>query len=366
MNGLISARQLMLMLAAMRAAVITVFLPVVAQGDARQDAWIAALVTTLIGSLIGAMMASLAMRFPGKSLGSFGKETLGRPLGIVASVLVGMTLYVIAVSRLRLFSLVLVEEFFPQTPGWAIAVPIWLVVVYGSMLGVDSMGRAAEAVFTLIIGSIITGVLLLYVSQAAVLTNLAPVLERGWAPVMEAAVSPIFSFSTTAALVLAFGKYVAEPARLRGAVVGAILIAGALLTGLSALTVGVLGPHHAGHEMTPLLAVARAVFVGGVVERADLLLLAIWFVAVIFKITVLLLATSIILGDALGISFRCIAAVLFLVGIPAISFRLTDIFMLSKAYSPSVTSVVTAAIYVGVVGLVYGVALIRGKGGSGH
>jgi hypothetical protein len=115
-----------MVVALVRASIIVVFLPVVTQGEARQDAWIAALLTTLVGCLIGAMMASLAMRFPGQSFGAFSGRALGRPLGLVASASVALTFYGVAVVRARLLSLVLVSEVFQHTPGWVFGIPIWL------------------------------------------------------------------------------------------------------------------------------------------------------------------------------------------------------------------------------------------------
>jgi spore germination protein KB len=224
--------------------------------------------------------------------------------------------------------------------------------------------RAAEIIFTVVIVSIATGVLLLFMSGMGPLTNLKPVLERGWGPVFEAALTPIFFFATTSAMVLAFGKYVTEPSRMRRAVVAGLLIAGALLTSLSILAITSLGPHHVGRELTPLLALAKNVYIPGVIERSDLLLLGIWMLGVVFDVTVLLLAASIILGDAFGVSFRYVALALFFVGVPAVSLRVTDLITLPKVFAPLPAAIVTLAIYIGVVGLVYGAALVRGKGGT--
>ena len=362
MSGLISARQLMLMILVARISVMVIFLPVVTSGDARQDAWIAAILATLAGSLFGALMASLAMRFPGKSFGSFAQDVLGDVLGRAVAFPVALTLYGVAVMRSRVLALVIITEVMRETPGWVFGLSILVAAVYGSTLGPDTMGRAAEAIFTIVMGSIVAGVALVLISRAGPVTSLKPVLERGIGPVLEATVNPIFYFATSAATVLALGKYCTEPRRLRRAVVAGILVSGVVLVTMAALVVTILGPHSAGHRLSPVLALARVVFFEGVMERLDLFLIAIWVLGLAFEVTLLLLSSSIILGDTLGLSFRHVAVALALVAVVPLSLRVTTLFDYRQVITPELTGPVTLIVYVGLVGLVFVVALIRGKG----
>ncbi|MDP2858692.1 MAG: GerAB/ArcD/ProY family transporter [Bacillota bacterium] len=362
MNGLISARQLMLMILVAKISVMVIFLPVVTGGDARQDAWIAAILATLAGSLFGALMASLAMRFPGKSFGSFAQDVLGGVLGRAAAVLVALSLYGMAVLRSRVLAFIIVSEVMRETPEWVFGLSILVAATYGSTLGPDAMGRASEAIFTIVMGSIVIGIALVLVSRVGPATSLKPVLERGIGPVLGATITPVFYFATSAAMVLALGKYCTEPRRLRGAVVASLLISGVVLTTITALVVTTLGPHTAGHELAPVLALGKAVFFEGILERLDLPLIAVWALGLAFEVTLLLLSSSIILGDAFGLQFRHVAVGLALVAMVLVSLQATTIFDYKQVISPEVTGPLTLVVHVGLVGLVLIVASIRGKG----
>ena len=127
------------------------------------------------------MSASLAAKYPGKSLGHYANQLLGRLFGTIATGLVALSFYVLCLIRIRLVSLVIITEFMPKTPGWGLAIPMLLTAFYGAMLGPDSIGRSSELLFTLVMTFILTGFLLAYCRAGGDLTEpsavvLGPVL----------------------------------------------------------------------------------------------------------------------------------------------------------------------------------------------
>lgn len=359
MTGKISARQLMLIVALIRVSAILVLLPVVQVGDARQDAWIASIVSTLASCLVAALSASLAMKFPGKSLGQFSKEILGPTLGMIATALVALSLYILCLARTLTVSLVVISQFMPKTPGWAIAVPMLATAFYGAILGPDAIGRSAEIVFTFLAGILILGVGLVYVSKAGPTTGLKPMLARGFGPVLAASVSPTFLGAVSGSIVLAIGRFTRKPSGLLKAVVAGLLISGGFLLVLTVLVLTTIGHQQAQQSLTPLLVVASSIFIEGVLERSDLLLLAAWILGVTFDVTVLLMSSSILIGDALSQSWRTVAVVLFLLGVLPVSHRFTDVFIMRELNSVLVTGTWTLVVYVGAVGLVFVAALLK-------
>jgi len=364
MIGKISTRQLMLIMIVSRVSSILVLIPVVQIGDARQDAWIASILSTLTSCLVASLPAVLAMKFPGSSFGHVAKGVLGPYIGAVATGLVALSLYIQALIRTRSMSLIVISQFLPETPGWALAVPLLAVALYGAVLGPDTIGRTAELMVTYLIGIIALGAVLLYGSKAAPVTGLKPILARGWGPVLAASVSPTFLGAVNASSVLALGRFTTKTSGILKAVVGATLISGLILLVIVVQVLITIGPQQAQQALTPVLAMASTIYVEGIVERADLLVLASWVLGLTFDVTVLLMSASIIIGDALSKSWRTVAVVLFLVGVVPASLRFTDTFSMRELRTIPVTGIWTLVVFIGTIGLVLVAALIRGKRGA--
>lgn len=359
---MISARQLTLIVALTRVAALLVLLPVVQIGEARQDAWISVIVSTLAACLLAGMSASLAAKYPGKSLGHYANQLLGRLFGTIATGLVALSFYVLCLIRIRLVSLVIITEFMPKTPGWGLAIPMLLTAFYGAMLGPDSIGRSSELLFTLVMTFILTGFLLVYTARTGPVIGLKPILSRGLRPVLAASISPTFLGAASGSKVLALGRFTTKTRGLVKAVLAGLVISGLVRLVMTILVLTTLGPEQAQRSVTPVLALASAVYIEGLLERLDLFLLAAWVLGVSFDVTALLMSSSILIGDSLGVSFRTVAAVLFVAGIIPVSHRFTDVFIVNELHSIPVTAVWTLAVYVGAVGSLYLAALIKRLG----
>lgn len=365
MRGKISARQLMLIVALSRISVIVIFLPVVTAADARQDAWIAAILAVGGGMALGAMAASLVRRFPGRTFACFARDVLGRVVGTGAALVLGLFFYALAVIRARQLALLVVTALFDRTPGWAIALTVLSAGLYGAFLGSDALGRAAEILITVIGASIVGGLALQFASGGVDFSLLLPILSRGIGPVLEATVVPIFWFATSALTVLVLTSVCAEPARAAGAVVKATLISGSVLVVVAATAIATFGPHEAQLQLSPVLSLARSVFLMGVAERLDVVLLNIWVLGVAFDIALFLFVSSLTLGDSLALGARSVLVVLAALGTVPVSLRSIDMFDIRRIFKPLPTGVTTLAIHVGLVGLTLLVALIRRKGEKG-
>ncbi len=359
MTDRISARQLMLVVAVMRASAMLVLLPAVMVGDARQDSWISSIVSTLGSCLVALLLSGLAARFPGKSLGHIGKAVLGPVAGWLVIGLFALSQYVVALSRIRTVSLVVISEFMPNTPGWAIAVPMLMVSVYGAVHGPDTVARAAELVFVLLSGLLVVESILLYVSKAGPTTSLKPMLARGIKPVLAGSVSPVFLGTISSSVVLSLGRYVKKAASLGRATIFGLVIGGTYLTLTVIQVLTTTGHQQAQNSLAPLLSLAGAISIEGFVERTDLFLLASWIVGVTFDVTILLLSASIIFGDALSIDFKKVAVALFLLGILPVSHRITDLFNIRIVLTLPVAGIWTLVVFLGGIGVTYAVALVR-------
>ncbi|HHW27491.1 MAG TPA: endospore germination permease [Firmicutes bacterium] len=365
-EGLISARQLLLIAAIVRMGSMLIILPVVHYGGAPRDSWIAAIISTVASCLVAWLSAGVAMAFPKKSLGHIANAVLGRIAGTVATFTVALSQYVLCLARIRTMSLVIITQFMQRTPGWALALPVLLIALYGAVCGPDTMGRAAEIIFTALAIIVVGGCILVYASRAAPVAGLKPILANGLKPVLVASISPTFLGAVTGSIALSFGRFTKEPTRVGKSIMVSLMFTGVILVVVTIIVLTTLGPKQAEESITPLLSVAGSVHVSTVIERADLLLLAAWILGVTFDVTVLLLSASILIGDSLNLSYKSVAVALFVIGVIPVSHRITDVFMIGPFQSPEVTGPWTLVVFVGVIGLVYVATLIKKKGGHGR
>lgn len=362
---MINPRQLFFIIALTRISALLVLLPVVTAGNALQDAWISVIVATVVAILFVWLGAYLAMKHPGKSLGQFSRDLLGKTGGAITTGLLAISFYVLCLIRTRLVSLVIISHFMPKTPGWALAIPVLLTAFYGAMMGPDTVGRASEFLFTVMALIIVVSMVMFYVWSAERVAGLKPVLSRGLRPVFGAAVPAAFLGLMSGLKVLALGRFTTEKEKMPKAMTMALLISGLALLATTINVLTALGPAQAQSHVTPLLALASSVFIEGVLERLDLILMASWVLGVTFDVTALLLSSSILFGDSLGADRRKVTVVLFFLGLVPVSHRITDIFTMRRLHSIPVTGIWATLIVVGTLVPVLVAYLIkRKKGGS--
>ncbi|MFO8060771.1 MAG: GerAB/ArcD/ProY family transporter [Bacillota bacterium] len=359
---MISSRQLMVIIALSRLSVIFVFMPVMTAANALQDAWIAVIVATAVGALLGALAAQLARRFPDDTYGTLARAVWGKIPGAAATVILGLLFYAIVLMRARQMAFLLIATELQQAPAWAFTSTLILGAIYGALLGPDALGRTAEILFTIIMASVLLGVVLLFAAAPVDLGLLRPVLARGLEPVLVASMNPVFWFASSAATVLVLTRYTVEVEQVTRAAVLAVIISGAVLLIMALLATVSLGPHEAQRQISPLISMARIIFIRGAVERLDLVALSIWVLGLNFDAALFLMTATILLADGLGLKFR---PLLFSLGASALlltSLRITDIFMIRRILDPLSTGVATLVVYVGLIGLTLAAAVLRGKG----
>ncbi|GEM_PF-1230685 len=363
---MISTRQLGIIVALSRVSVITVFLPVITAADARQDAPIAAVVSTLGGVLLTLPAVALAVRFPGTSYGGFARRVLGKPLGILASVLLAGFFLVLVVLRARQLAFLLIASQLELAPSWIFAGTVVLVGGYGASLGGDSLGRMAEILLTLVVGSIVVGLSLAFLSVPIDFRYLRPIMHRGWGPVLYASLNPIFWFVTSGSVVLALSAYCPDHRRIPRAVMAAIVGSGVVLVAMAIGATIIFGPEKAQGQLSPALSLARIVFVHGVIERMDALLMSVWVAGVTFDAALFTLVSVVTLSDATRISPKYVLIAIVSIGFILAVQRFVDIFLIRRLVDPVYTTWAAVLVHVLMVGGTLLVAVITGRRGAGN
>lgn len=362
---MISSRQLFFTIALARISALLVLLPVVQSGDARQDAWIAVILATAASVVIVYLGTYLASRYPEKSLGHFASDLLGKPMGTIVTCLLALSFYALCLIRTRLMSLVLISHFMRRTPGWALAVPVLLTAMYGAMNGPDTVGRASEFLFTIMIMIIVGALIMSCIWGIDRVGGLRPVLSRGLRPVLAASVPATFLGLVSGLQVLALGRFTVDKRRMTRAAALALIVSGLVLLAVTIDVLTTLGPTQAQMYVTPVLALASSIFIEGTLERLDLVLMASWLLGIIFDVTTLLMSSAILIGNSFRLDYRKVAFVLTLLGIVPVSHRFTDIFTMRRLHSIPVTGIWSVVIVAGTLMPVLIAHLLRQrKGGS--
>lgn len=358
---MISSRQLLFIVLLSRVSVITIFLPVVTSARALQDAWIAAALATVVGALAVSLSVFLARRFPTQGYGSYVQRILGAPIGKTLALILAVFYFALAALRARQLGFLLIASQLEQAPGWIFSVTTVGVGLYGAYLGADTLGRAAEVLVTVVGATIVFGVVMVLASVTPEAGYLMPVLARGWRPVLEASVNPVFWFAVSGSVVLVLAHRCVDQEGLLRAVVWGIILSGIVLMLIAVLATVTFGPHEAQKQLSPMLSLSRTMYIEGSLERLDALLMSIWVAGVTFDTALYLMASFMTVSDAFEVRYERLLIPLGLAGAGLASLRVVDVFLIREILSPAPTGVAFIGLQGVLIAFVLLVAVFRGQ-----
>lgn len=150
-----------------------------------QNVWIVLLVAAMIGCVLFAVYHRISYLHGYNSLGSILKDVFGKVIGsLVVIAYSGYFLYL----AIRLFNSIgnMVEfTLMPSASRFLILGLMMLVVLYGLMVGINSIGRTSELLVYVVLISLIPLIGSVFTSDIFKLDNFFPILEKGWAGIYE-------------------------------------------------------------------------------------------------------------------------------------------------------------------------------------
>ncbi|CCO08553.1 GerAB/ArcD/ProY family transporter [Desulforamulus hydrothermalis] len=273
----ISPQQLFLLLLGFVVGTALFLVPSSAIGQAGQDAWLAPFIALPPGLLLLALLLVLNKMYPGRSIVQYSQSILGWPGKAVGLLVIWFALHLGALVLRNIVSFIDVI-FLVGTPSAVLCTTITLLAAYAVRLGIEVMARALGIALVLatVFFAILQGTAMLF----AQFDNLLPVLEKGWLPVLRAAVG-IASFPGGEILVFGMVIYHLKPGRGAAWYPLAGLAAGLFMLFLSIeRSVTVLGPAVAARAIyTPLVTINS--IPGG--QILVTLMAVIWYFFSIFK-----------------------------------------------------------------------------------
>lgn len=164
-------------------SLVLIFQPAYVVRTAGRDAWLAVVVTACIAIPTAVLVVLPGLRFPGQSFAQYSESILGRILGKIVSLMFVLVFIVLLASTSLQFGDLFTSGIMPNTPILIFITMQLLVSALAVYAGIEILGRAAEIIAPLTF-------LLIYAILIASLpdadfSNLTPMLEKGWGPVLS-------------------------------------------------------------------------------------------------------------------------------------------------------------------------------------
>lgn len=293
-DGRISTRQALLILIINRLVIAFTYVPAINSPPQNQDVWIATVLAFPLTVLFSAPALLLALRFPKQSLIQCSRILLGKS-GVLVGLLYIWILLQTGAIALRQFGELMVASPMPETPILVFILGVTVIAVSAARNGLEVMGRMADIITPLAIGTILLVVVL--VAKEADAKALTPVLEKGIAPVLYGA----FTISTLTIdnmlIISMIVSYLNKPQRVTRIVMGSFIINTVIFVIIIVSIIMVYGVQQAQNRTFPTLGLMRLIEIGNVIERLEAIHMAIWVLGIILKVAVFCYLTSLGIGQ---------------------------------------------------------------------
>ncbi|WP_148133990.1 GerAB/ArcD/ProY family transporter [Candidatus Formimonas warabiya] len=282
-EGKITGRQVLLLLIMNRLVIAFTYVPAINSPPQNQDVWIAIALSLPLTILFSIPALLLALRFPRLSPIQYSRTLLGKSGIFVGLLYIWFFLHTGAIA-LRQFGEFMATVPMPETPLLVFILGIAVIAVSAARNGLEVMGRMADMITPLAIGTILLVVML--VAKEADLKVLTPVLEKGIAPVLYGA----FTISTLPVdnmmIISMVLPYLNKPRGVSRVVIGAFVINTVLFVIITVSIITVFGVAQAQTRTFPTLGLMRLVNLGGIIERIEMLHMGIWVLGNMIKVSI--------------------------------------------------------------------------------
>lgn len=359
----ISNRQFMFMLFMLRVTVVISFLPVVTSADALQDAWIAAILQFFGLALVIVIIGGLNQVFPKATVVDYSQILLGKTVGKLLTIPIVFAFLYIGANDSRVYAEVIATGLLPDTPISVISASIILAGGVAALAGIEVIGRLADLFLPIFVGMLLAIVLLPFPQLGQNMGNIAPVLSRGFGPVWRGSITAVAMVLPFLTITILTPLTTRPKKALRSAILAAVLSSFVLVV-ISFVTVVVLGPVPASRSFFPVFDMIRAVEVGDLLERVELLVIFAWGFGLFINVSLMLFCAGYALKELIDLStHRAIMGPLSVFMSVLSIHAYTDVFQLRNFFRPTIVgpfvlSILSSTIVV--LWLAYGVRRLFG------
>ncbi|WP_310551481.1 GerAB/ArcD/ProY family transporter [Paenibacillus glufosinatiresistens] len=253
-------------------------------GKARQDAWLALLIGSAAGFLLLLALLALQRLYPGRHLMQMLESGFGRLAGRIAGFVYCFYFAYEAMRNVRDLGELTKLTLLPNSP-MAITMFIFvLTAAYAIAKGTEIVFRLPELLLPLVIISYALLILLLVATRCTDFARLAPVMENGLKPVLQAALPDTISFPFGQMLVfLMLWHLRGKPGSSAPETITGYIAVSLFLVFMNALNLAVLGPALATSRELPFLNSVRTLTALGFIERLDIMVTFLIFIGITMK-----------------------------------------------------------------------------------
>lgn len=247
---------------------------------AGQDGWLSIVFGVGYGFIVLGLAHFAGPMQTGISMPAWIETVLGTIVGRLVNVLFLLHFIIVLAIAFRHTTDLISIAILMETPTSVLLILLGFPVALGARLGIEVLGRTA---FLYLIIAVVSFVLLgLSIGGAVDLGELKPVFGSGAGPVFLGALVP-GAFLSELFIVLWFFPYIKERRTLFKGAITALALIGAFTLLLTVYAKGVFGFREVERMLFPALNLVRAIRLGGVVERLDVVLISVWLLAIFLK-----------------------------------------------------------------------------------
>lgn len=240
---------------------------------ARADAWLAAFAALILAYAVSAVFLAVRPRRPDQSMPDWIVEIGGPYLGAVLNVVYMLFFIIMTALLLRQVVEIVSLAVLPRTPRAVITALLAICSALAARLGIEVTARAAQ-IYTLF-GSVGIAIVLVSIAPYADLRNMQPVLASGLRPVLAGSLPTLACLALSVASVW-LAPYVRSKKDLVTSVMWSTAVSGLVIFLLVVTSQGIFGYRGIQRMLVPALTMARAVRIGRVFERIDVIIVGMW------------------------------------------------------------------------------------------
>ncbi len=241
-------------------------------GDAA--GWIIVLLSGIF-SLVGYFFLSALLRkYPGKNIIQISRQVGGILIGKVFGVIIFLFFLAITSMYLRQFTESFILAILPRTPISVITIFFLLLLVYATLLGIETLSRVAWLLSPYLLAALI--IILLFSLPQATFDFLAPILGPGPIPLLKYSLAHLSIFSEIILLGI-IAPLIRE--REKTGRIGLLSLAAAVIinTGITILVTEVFNYVETQKMLFPVFQLTRLITYGEFIQRIEAVFVFLWF-----------------------------------------------------------------------------------------
>lgn len=257
--------------------------------NANHDSWISVLIGTAGGLVINGIYAHLVFKYPSKTIVDIARLLVGSWFGKLVAFAYAWYSFYLATYVLRNFTDLTGAVLLPRTPTVVVGLIMIGLAIWTTFKGIEVIAKCSLVLIVLIISTTVVASLLLLPDMD--FTNVLPVLESGWLPILQGA-GGISTGTLGEPIVFAMLlSYVHETRVLRRTVLSVIGVSGAFLLLIYLVNIFVLG-ELTGQQLFPTYSSCMYIAVGDFFERIEPLIFTVWIFNEFAKLSICLLVAA--------------------------------------------------------------------------